>query len=75
MLADEADAALAATAGNAVGNFGLTNFAVDLIWKGNDDIHSQGNYDYHANAQVYRGVADPLGSLGYASEVRHPSSS
>ena len=30
----------------------------------------QGNYDYHAHAQVYTGGADPLGSQGYASAVR-----
>ena len=75
MLVDEADASLGEPAGYSARNFGLTNSASDLSWKGDDDIHSQGNYDYDAHAQVYLGGADPLGSQGYASEVRHPSSS
>ena len=57
------------------GNFGLTNLAAHLLYISNDDIHSQGNCDYHAHPQVYWGGADPLGSQGYASAVRHPSSS
>jgi hypothetical protein len=57
------------------GNFGLTIWAADLSWSGNDDIHSQGNYDYQAHAHVYEGGADPLGSQGLASVARHPSSS
>jgi hypothetical protein len=57
------------------GNFALTISEADLSCRGNDDIHFQGNYDYHAHAQVYTGGADPLGSQGYASAVRHPSSS
>ena len=48
----------------------LTNSAADLILSGNDDIDPQGNYDYHAHAQVYLGGADPLGSQGYASAVK-----
>jgi hypothetical protein len=47
----------------------------DLSCNRNDNADSQGNYDYYANAQVYWGGADPLGSQGYASEVKHPSSS
>jgi hypothetical protein len=50
----------------------LTNSVVDLFWNGNDVTNSQGNYDYHAHAQVYEGGADPLGSQGFASEVRNP---
>ena len=75
MLVDEADAARSRSAGYLAGNFGLTNLAADLSCNGNDDIDSQGNYDYHAHAQVYQGGADPLGSQGYAIAVRHPSSS
>jgi hypothetical protein len=75
MLADEADAPMGASVSDAAGNFGLTISAADLSCKGNDDTDSQGYYDYHAHAQVYLGGADPLGSQGYASAVRHPSSS
>ena len=75
MLADEWHAPLQVASSNSPGNFGLTNLAVDLLWNGNDDIDSQGNYDYHAHAQVYWGGADPLGSQGYASVASHPSSS
>ena len=75
MLVDEADASLGEPAGYSARNFGLTNSASDLSWKSNDDINSQGNYDYHAHAQVYLGGADPLGSQGYARVARHPSSS
>jgi len=71
MLADEANTLGKYPANNAPGNFGLTNLAGDLSWNGNDDIHSQGNYDYDAHAQVYVGGADPLGSQGYASEVEN----
>jgi hypothetical protein len=53
----------------------LTNLAGHLSCEGNDDFNFQGNYDYDAHAQVYAGGADPLGSRGYASVVRHPSSS
>jgi hypothetical protein len=59
--------------GAPAGNFGLTNSVAALICRGNDDIDSQGNYDYHAHAQVLPGGADPLGSQGYAGAVRHPS--
>jgi len=75
MLVAEANASPSKLAGYAARNFGLTNSASDLSWKGNDDINSQGNYDYDAHAQVYLGGADPLGSQGYASVARHPSSS
>ena len=75
MLVDEADASQGDPGGYPAGNFGLTNSAADLSCKGNDDIDSQGNYDYHAHAQVYQGGADPLGSQGHAIAVRHPSSS
>jgi hypothetical protein len=70
MLADEADALRGQAASRPAGNFGLTNSAADLSYKGNDDTDSQGHYDdYHAHAQVYSGGADPLGSEGYASAV------
>src|SRR5258707_10493027 len=75
MLVDEADAPRRELADHPAGNFGLTNSAADLSCKGNDDTDSQGNYDYHAHAQVYWGGADPPGSQGYASAVSHPSSS
>ena len=75
MLVDEADAPRRELAAHPAGNFGLTNLAAALSCKGNDDTDSQGNYDYHAHAQVYWGGADPLGSQGYASAVSHPSSS
>src|SRR3979409_2663568 len=57
------------------GTFVLTNPAADLSCRGNDDTYFQGNYDYHAQAQVYTGGADPLGSQGYASVTKNPSSS
>ena len=69
MLVVEADALNGEPSGYPARNFGLTNSATDLIWKCNDDVHSQGNYDYNAHAQVYVGGADPLGSQGYASVV------
>ena len=75
MLVDEADAPQGESEGYPAGNFGLTNSAADLSWKGNDDIDSQGSYDYDAHAQVLQGGADPLGSRGYASAVKHPTSS
>jgi hypothetical protein len=75
MLVVEADASRSKLAGYPARNFGLTNSATELSWKSNDDINSQGNYDYDAHAQVYLGGADPLGSQGYASVARHPSSS
>ena len=75
MLADEADTLFSAWANDGYGNFGLTNLTADLSWKCNDYVHSQGNYDYRAHAQVYRGGADPLGSQGFENAVRHPSSS
>jgi hypothetical protein len=75
MHADEADAPRTVEKSYAAGNLGLTNLKADLSWNGNDQIDSQGNYDYHAHAQVYEGGADPLGSQGFASEVRNPSSS
>lgn len=75
MLVVDSDAAQGEPPGYPAGNFGLTNSAAALSWKSNDDTDSQGNYDYHAHAQVYQGGADPLESQGYASAVRHPSSS
>ena len=79
MLLDEADAAPGALAQCGAGNWDLTISAASLTYQGgcrdNDTINFQGNYDYHAHAQVYTGGADPLGSQGYASVVRHPSSS
>ena len=75
MLVDELDSPPRDSSDNEPQNFGLTILAADLSYRGNDDIESQGNYDYHAHAQVYQGGADPLGSQGYASAVRHPSSS
>src|SRR6266700_7667963 len=75
MLVAERDVPRRESAGYPAGNFGLTNSTADLSCKGNDDTDSQGNYDYHAHAQVYWGGADPLGSQGYASAVSHPSSS
>jgi hypothetical protein len=56
-------------------SFALTISANDLSCRGNDDFDFQGNYDYNAHAQVYVGGADPLGSQGYASVVKNPSSS
>src|SRR5216683_5931670 len=75
MLADEADAPRRKSTGYATGNFGLTNLATNLRYRGNHDNDSQGYYDYDAHAQVYVGGADPLGSQGFASAVKHPSSS
>ena len=79
MLVGEADAADWKFMRRAAGNLVLTILAGRLTYKSscrdNDDLHSQGNYDYDAHAQVYTGGADPLGSQGYASVVRHPSSS
>jgi hypothetical protein len=76
MLGDEADASRGEPESGPAGNFGLTNSAADLSCKGNDETDSQGYYDdYHAHAQVFQGGADPLGSQGYASAVRNPSSS
>jgi hypothetical protein len=79
MLVDEADAALGELIRRTAGNWFLTNLAASLLYKrsceDNDDIHFQGNYDYDAHAQVYTGGADPLGSQGYASVVKNPSSS
>ncbi len=75
MLVDEAVAPWRESAGYLNGNFGLTNSVADLSCDGNDDTNSQGNHDYQAHAHVLPGGADPLGSQGYASAVRHPSSS
>ena len=75
MFVDEADAERAESSREKARNFGLTVSAADLFFRGNDDNDPQGNYDYDAHAQVYLGGADPLGSQGYASEVKHPSSS
>ena len=79
MLVDEADAALGKLIRRTAGNWPLTNLAASLTSEGtrrdNDDFHFQGNYDYDAHAQVYAGGADPLGSQGYASVVKNPSSS
>ena len=75
MLLDEADPPRRGTDEWRTATFALTNLASDLSLIGNDDINSQGNYDYDAHAQVHSGGADPLGSRGYASEVRHPLSS
>ena len=75
MLSDEVDEAAEELMRRGARNWVLTNLAADLSCMGNDAINFQGNYDYHAHAQVYTGGADPLGSQGYASVVRHPSSS
>jgi hypothetical protein len=75
MLVDEADARRTMQTITPAANFGLTNPVTDLLCKGNDDIDSQGHYHYHAHAQVLPGGADPLGSQGYASVRRNPSSS
>jgi hypothetical protein len=75
MLVDEPDAARGVLNENPVRNFVLTNLAAPLSCRGNDDIYFQGNYDYHAHAQVYTGGADPLGSQGYERVVENPSSS
>jgi hypothetical protein len=70
MLVDELDAAARPLETRRAANFGLTIPAADLLYTGNHDFHFQGNYDYDAHAQVYWGGADPLGSQGYASEVK-----
>jgi hypothetical protein len=75
MLADEGYALRATRSVRSATNFGLTNLVTDLICRGNDDVDSQGNYDYHAYAQVLPGGADPLGSQGFASVRQNPSSS
>jgi hypothetical protein len=75
MLVDEADAPESVLTGHRAGNIGLTNLVSDLIYIGNDEYDSQGKYDYDAHAQVYLGGADPLGSQGFASALKHPSSS
>ena len=79
MLLDEADAAPGELAQPKGGNWVLTILAAGLTYQGgcrdNDAINFQGNYDYDAHAQVYTGGADPLGSQGYASVVKNPSSS
>ena len=79
MLVDEADAVRGELSENPIRNFVLTNLAASLTYerssRDNDDFQLQGNYDYDAHAQVYVGGADPLGSQGYASVIRHPSSS
>jgi len=75
MLVDEVDAPKSKSSDYPSGNFGLTNSVADLSCDSHDNADSQGYYDYYAHAQVYWGGADPLGSQGYASEVKHPSSS
>jgi hypothetical protein len=75
MLVDEVDTPSRELARRTTGNWVLTNSAADLSYLGDDEFSFQGNYDYNAHAQVYVGGADPLGSRGYASVVRHPSSS
>ena len=79
MLVDEADAALGELARRTARIWVLTNLAAGLTYEGgcrdNDEFNFQGNYDYDAHAQVYAGGADPLGSQGYASVVKNPSSS
>ena len=79
MFVGEADAASGELARRAAGNWHLTILAAGLTYeggcRGNDDFDFQGNYDYDAHAQVYTGGADPLGSQGYASVVKNPSSS
>ena len=75
MLADEADADPGESNRRTAANWVLTNPVTDLSCKGNGEFNFQGNYDYDAHAQVYVGGADPLGSQGYASVVKNPSSS
>ena len=79
MLVDDADANAGPLAPCTAGNWVLTIFTTGLTYQGsyrdNDANNFQGNYHYDAHAQVYTGGADPLGSQGYASVVRHPSSS
>jgi hypothetical protein len=73
MLADEAHTKQGSPSEYGAGNFGLTILATDLSWKGNDDLDSQGHYDYQAHAHVLPGGADPLESQGYASAISNPS--
>jgi len=75
MHVDEGDASRARPDGDVARKFGLTISTVDLSYERNDKRDSQGNYDYDAHAHVYWGGADPLGSQGYASAVKNPSSS
>ena len=75
MPVDEADAAAGPQDVNAAGIFVLTNPAAGLTYISHDDNHFQGNYHYQAHAHVYAGGADPLGSQGYASVEKNPSSS
>ena len=79
MLADEADTEKNRFASCTLGNWVLTILTAGLPYEGdsrdNDANKFQGNYDYDAHAQVYTGGADPLGSQGYASVVKNPSSS
>ena len=79
MLVGEVHAAHGESKRRTAGNWALTNLAAGLTYerrrRDNDDFHFQGNYDYDAHAQVYAGGADPLGSQGYASVVKNPSSS
>jgi hypothetical protein len=75
MPADEQETLIALLRFAVCGNFGLTILAADLSWSCNDDVDSQGNYDYQAHAHVYEGGADPLGSQGFASVARDPLSS
>ena len=75
MVVGEADADLEKSSGRVAGNFDLTNPAAGLICRGYEDAGFQGNYDYYAHAHVYTGGADPLGSRGYASVAKNPSSS
>jgi hypothetical protein len=79
MLVDEAVARPWESVRRIAGNWFLTILAASLLYErsceDNEDIYFQGNYDYDAHAQVYAGGADPLGSQGYASVVKNPSSS
>jgi len=79
MLVDEADAVDGDWIERTRGNWVLTNLVAGLPYECHcrdyDAFHFQGNYDYDAHAQVYTGGADPLGSQGYASVIRNPSSS
>jgi hypothetical protein len=75
MPVDETVAVVGLVVGNADGIFALTNSASGLTYKSDDEHYFQGNYDYQAHAQVYAGGADPLGSQGYVSVEKNPSSS
>jgi hypothetical protein len=75
MTVDEVDAAMGPLPGTAGGIFVLTNPAAGLTYTSDDELHFQGNYYYQAHAHVYAGGADPLGSQGYASVEKNPSSS